>query len=110
MRARIGEGNRDEEFGEWAEDVERRPGHAGSIVFSVRFGRPEIAQVRRAAARAGERTSEFIRVAALQRARGAAGIYVDLVPSTSPTPGGAILFARPGPKTEVASSAEFVAA
>lgn len=98
------------EAGEWDEEVQRRPGRPASIVFSVRFNRDEIAAIRHAASRIGERTSEFIRVAALGRAGGGVGISVDMVPSTSAPPGGAILFARAGPKTVVETPSEYVAA
>lgn len=96
--------------GEWEEEVERRPGRVASVVFSTRFGRAEIAAIRQAAARVGERTSGFIRVAALNRVRGEVGISVELVPSTSAPPGGAILFAKVGPNTEVATPAEYIPA
>jgi len=89
--------------GEWDEEVERRPGSKASAVFSVRFTREEIADVRQAASRAGERTSEFIRVAALTRARRGRAITVILQPSVGAPPGGAIVFARPGPSTRATS-------
>ena len=113
MTGRAGQRGQDDDPGEWEDEVERRPGHLASVVFSVRFSRPEIAAVRQAAARVGERTSEFIRVAALRRAQSGAGISVDLVPSTSSPPDAAILlilFAKPGPKTEAVASAQYVAA
>lgn len=94
--------------GEWEEEVQRRPGHVGSVVFSVRFARDEIAAIRAAAMRAGERTSEFIRVAALQRVRGDSGISIEMGPSTGPLPGGVILFARPRESTQVATPSELV--
>ena len=73
----------EDQLGDWEGKVERRrPRRAPSAVFSVRFGRNEIAAVRRAAAKAGERTSEFIRISALTRARGGQRISLDMVPST----------------------------
>ena len=68
----------------WGEP-QHQPGHTTSAVFSVRFTRDEIAQVRQAASRAGERTSEFIRRAALSRARSGSGFTVALTPSTTPS-------------------------
>ncbi len=91
--------------GEWEESAERRPGRPASVVFSVRFGRDEIAAIRRAAARVRERTSVFIRVAALNRAR---GISVHLAPSTGAPSSGSILFAEAGPSTQVATPSECV--
>lgn len=97
-----------DEAGEWEEGVQRRPGRVGSIVFSVRFARNEIAEIRRAASQTGERTSEFIRLAALGRVRGNVGTSIDLVPSTSAPPGGVIVFARAGPTTQVALRSDYV--
>ena len=113
MEGRAGQRGQDDHLGEWEDEVERRPGHLASVVFSVRFSRPEIAAVRQAAARVGERTSEFIRAAALARARGGVGVPIDLVASTSFPPDAAILlilFAKPGPKTEAVASAQYIAA
>jgi len=93
--------------GEWEEKVERRPGQVGSIVFSVRFSRDEIAEIREAAMRVGERTSGFIRVAALKRVHEDVGISVYMVPSTGAPSSGAILFAEPGPVTKVATTRIF---
>ena len=101
-------GEHGDDPGEWEKEVERRSGRSGSIVFSVRFGRDEIAQIRAAAARLGERTSEFIRAAALKRVRGDSTISIDMVLSTGPLPGGLILFARPGGSTQVATRSELV--
>jgi len=95
------------DLGEWHEEVERRPGSKASAVFSVRFTREEIADVRQAASLAGERTSEFIRVAALTRARGGRAITVQLQPSVGAPTGGAIVFARPGPSTRVTSEFQY---
>ena len=77
----------EDEYGDWKGKIEwRQPRSAASAVFSVRFGRDEIAAIRRAADKAGERTSEFIRVAALTRARGGQLIALDFVPSTGAAP------------------------
>ena len=92
---------------EWDEEVERRPGSKPSVVFSVRFTRDEIADVREAATRSGERTSEFIRVAALTRARRGRGFTVHLEPSVGAPTGGAIVFARPGPSTQATSEFQY---
>ena len=92
---------------EWEEEVERRPGSKVSAVFSVRFTREEIADVRQAAARARERTSQFIRVAALTRARRGRGFTVHLEPSVGAPTGGAIVFARPGPSTQATSEFQY---
>lgn len=92
---------------EWEDKVERRPGRLASIVFSVRFARREIAEIRAAAARAGERTSEFVRVAALRRARGEASISVEMVPSTGAPSTGTIMFSKVGPSSEPALKAQY---
>ncbi len=94
-----------EDLGEWEEGAERHAGRPVSLVFSVRFNRDEIAVVRHAAARVGERTSEFIRVAALNRSR---GVSVRLVPSAGAPSSGIILFAEAGPNTEAATPSEYI--
>ena len=87
---------------EWEDKVERRPGRLASIVFSIRFARREIAEIRTAAARAGERTSAFVRVAALSRARGEASISVDMMPSGAPSTG-TIRYSKVGPSPNTES-------
>ena len=102
--------NLEEHYGEpneWDEEVERRPGSKASAVFSVRFTREEIADVRQAASHAGERTSKFIRVAALTRARRGRAITVHLEPAVGAPTGGAIVFARPGPSTRATSEFQY---
>ena len=93
--------------GEWEGKVERRPGRLASIVFSIRFARREIAEIRAAAGRAGERTSAFVRVAALSRARGEASISVDMMPSTGAPSTGTIMFSKVGPSSEPALKAQY---
>ena len=94
--------------GEWEEKVERRPGQVGSIVFSVRFSRDEIASIRQAAARVGERTSEFIRMAAFKRLHEDVAISLDMV--TGHPSGGDFRFTKPGPNTEAATLFDYVPA
>ena len=92
--------------GGWDETVERRSGQAASVVFSVRFSRDEIHQVREAAARLGEKTSEFIRSAALTRSSESI-LSIDLEPSTSPPPGGVILLFTRQPSSTKSALKEF---
>jgi len=55
---------------EWETEGElRQPSPNLTSVVSVRFSREEAAEIRDAASRIGERTSEFIRRAAVDRAR-----------------------------------------
>ena len=92
MRDRFDE-NRLRDETEWEEQGEIRSGIKASIVFSVRFNSGEFREVRLAAEEAGEKTSEFIRRAAMIRARSsAARMTGPVVVTVTPPPGGVVLF------------------
>lgn len=95
---------------EWEDRVERRAGHPVSVVFSVRFHSGEIREVQEAAQRVGEKTSEFIRRAAMARARGSSALEIESLSSTSPTAGRVDMFGAPADKTASSLWAEYTAA
>lgn len=84
---------------EWAfEQAERRPGvKSGRTIVSVAFSRDDFARIARCAEQLGQKTSEFIRRAALEKAR--EHRQLGLLGSYSSSYGSALFVEQPTPTT-----------
>jgi uncharacterized protein (DUF1778 family) len=95
--------DRFEEMDEWDEVGTKSSGQSASAVLSVRFSQRELATVRTAAFRNGQKISEFVRTAALARAESPLAIRVSLVQSSGAAYAGTMYFPTPASRTEYAS-------
>ena len=92
-----------EQLDEWDEVGTKSSGQPASAVLSVRFSQRELANVRTAALRGGQKISEFVRTAALERAESHMAIRVSLVQSSGAAYAGTMYFPTPASRTEYAS-------